>query len=133
VRAGAAISIDVDARYAPDVLILRLTAWPTPAEQTAFLEQMLTLGLRRPVTSAVLDITAVRELPDPDALAEAFARAVGKNAFLSRTACLVQTPEQEQFAATLKQMATRPDDIGVFTAEDAALKWLGVDLARVRP
>ena len=115
------------------MLIIRFTTWPTPDEQTAFLDQMLSLGLRRPITSAVLDITSVHDLPDPDALAAALARAVGKNALLSRTACLVRTPEQEQFANTLQRMAARPDDVRVFLAEDAALRWLGIDPARPRP
>ena len=111
-------------------MICRLTAWPSAAQQAAFHEQMLTLGLRRPVTSALIDITQVRELPDPDALAQALANAVGKNAVFGRAACLVRTTAQDQFAHTLKSMAARPEDVEIFVAEDIALKWLGVDPAR---
>ena len=49
---------------------------------------------------------------------------------LSRVACLVRAPAQEQFAATLQQMAARPDDVGVFAAEDDAMKWLGIEPSR---
>lgn len=90
---------------------------------------MLTLGLRRPITSVVIDITQLHDLPDPDALAEALARAVGRNALFSRAACVAHTPDQQQFAATFKQMTARPDEVGVFDAEADAVKWLGIDPA----
>ena len=114
------------------MLICRFTQWPTAEEQTALLEQMLALGLRRPITSAVIDLTAVDDLPSPDVLAESLARATGKNAVFTRSACVVRTADQERFAATLKTMAARPHDVAVFAAEDAALKWLGIDVRRFK-
>ena len=88
---------------------------------------MVSLGLRRPITSAVLDLTTAHDLPNPDVLAEAYAKAQGMNAVFSRIACVVHTPQQERFATMLKSMATRPNDIGVVFAEEAALRWLGID------
>ena len=93
---------------------------------------MLTLGLRRPITSVLLDFGALTELPNPNTLAEAFAGAVGKKALFSRAACVVQTPEQQRFADTLKHLAGRPDDVAIFPAEETALKWLGIDTARFK-
>ena len=112
------------------MLICRFKQWPSRDQQNAFLEQMLNLGLRRPITSAVIDLTAIDQLPDPAALADAIARAVGKNAVLNRVACLACTPEQEQFCATLQRMVNRPDNVATFLNEDAALKWLGVEQKR---
>ena len=120
------MSIDLDNRYAPDVLICRIREWPSPDQQAAMMEQMLMLGLRKPVTSALLDLTALHHVPNPDTLADALARAVGKNALFSRAACVVHTDQQQHFAAMLRQMSPRPDDIGIFSSEDEGLKWLGV-------
>ena len=97
------------------------------------MEDMLNLGLRRPITSALLDLTGLHHPPDADAVAEAMARAVGKNALFSRAACVVRTAEQRDFAVMLRQMMTRPDDTAIFESEAEALKWLGVDLQRPRP
>ena len=88
---------------------------------------MLTLGLRRPITAALIDVGDLDDLPDPETLAEAIANAVGKNATFSRVACLVRTQAQEQFAGMLQRMAARPDDVAVFFAEGDALKWLGIE------
>ena len=96
------------------------------------LDQMVNLGLRRPITSALLDLTALHEPPNPELLAEALARAVGKNALFSRAACVVRTAEQKNFAALLRQMSTRPDDTAIFESEEEGLKWLGVDPAKPR-
>jgi hypothetical protein len=126
------IGIGLDPRYAPDVLICRFRQWPSPEQQAAMLDQMLTLGLRRPITSALLDLTALHDLPDPDTVAEALARAVGKNALFSRAACVVRTGEQKQFAALLRRMSARPDDLAIFESEDEGLKWLGIDPGRPR-
>ena len=109
------------------MLICRFKQWPSREQQNALLEQMLTLGLRRPITSAVIDITAIDQLPDPDTLADAIAGAVGKNALFGRVACLARTPEQEQFCAALQRMVNRPDNVATFVEEAAALKWLGVE------
>ena len=91
---------------------------------------MLTLGLRSPITSVLLDFTQLQDLPNPDALADALSTAVGRNAVFSRAACMVSTEAQKKFCETLQRMATRPDSVGVFESEAAALKWLGIDPLR---
>lgn len=91
---------------------------------------MLTLGLRRPITSVLLDFSRLHDLPNPDALAEALATAVGRNAVFSRAACVASTGDQKQFCDTLQRMAGRSESVAVFDDEDAALKWLGVEPAR---
>ena len=117
-------SIVVDRRLAPDILIFRFTRWPSLTEQKTLLKSLVTAGQFGPNTSAVLNIVALQELPDPDRLAGGLAQAAANNSVLNRVACVVESPEQARFVETLRMMAPQPAKIGMFFSEADATAWL---------
>jgi hypothetical protein len=117
-------SIVVDDRLAPDILIFRFTRWPSLREQKALLTSLVATGKFGATTTAVLDITALTELPDPDRLAGGLAQAASNNSILNRVACVVESQEQARFVDTLRMMAPQPAKVGLFFSEADALDWL---------
>jgi hypothetical protein len=117
-------SIVLDAQYAPDILILRFTRWPSLADQKAMLRSLVDAKHLTANSSALLNITALAKLPDPDALAGGLAQAQGQNSVLKRIACVVQSNEQAHFVETLRRMAPLPNNIGVFFSDADGLQWL---------
>jgi hypothetical protein len=119
-------SVACDASYAPEILIFRFKRWPASAEQNALLKTLVADRHLAPHSTGVLDITALHddELPDPDLLASGLAQAAGQNSVLRRIACVVRSPEQARFVETLRMMAPKPSNIGVFFTQADALKWL---------
>lgn len=117
-------SIVVDDRLAPEILIFRFVRWPSLTEQKALLTSLVATGKFGSATSAVLDVTALTELPDPDRLAGGLAQAASNNSVLYRVACVVESPEQARFVETLRMMAPQPAKVGVFFSEADAVDWL---------
>ena len=117
-------SIVVDAHLAPDILIFRFTRWPSLTEQRALLKNLVAGGQFGLNTSAVLNIAALHDLPDPDRLAGGLAQAASHNSVLNRVACVVESPEQARFVDTLRMMAPQPAKVGLFFSEADAIQWL---------
>jgi hypothetical protein len=117
-------SVFVDATHAPEILIFRLMRWPALVEQKTLLKTIVESRHLDFNSSAVLDISGVAHLPDPDSLAAALAQAASNRSTLKRVACVVASPEQAQFVETLRMMAPQPGRIAVFFAEDDAIGWL---------
>ena len=117
-------AIEIDASHAPEILIFRMTRWPSLAEQKALLQSLVENKQLRAHSSALLDITELSELPNPDTLADALAQSVTNRAVLKRVACVVASQSQAHFVTTLQKMAPLPSKIGMFFAQGDALKWL---------
>ena len=117
-------SIVVDDTLAPGILIFRFTRWPSLTEQQALLTSLVATGKFGATTTAVLNITALTELPDPDRLAGGLAQAASNNSVLNRVACVVESQDQARFVDTLRMMAPQPAKVGVFFSEADALDWL---------
>lgn len=119
-------SVVYDASYAPEILIFRFARWPSLEEQRTLLKTLAKNQHLRPLSSGLLDITALADnaLPDPDSLASGLAQAASNNAVLRRIACVVASPEQARVVETLRMMAPQPSKIAVFFSQHDALQWL---------
>lgn len=120
----SALAVEVDTRYAPQILICRFARWPSPDEQEILRHRLIGDGHFGASTSAVVDIRRLYDLPNPDQLAHALAQAFGKNSLFKRAACVVESIEQTALVESFRRMATRPNVVGVFFSADDALCWL---------
>ena len=94
------------------------------SEQKALLASLVENRHLSQNSSGLLNITALRDLPDPDSLAGGLAQAQANSSVLKRVACVVESFNQARFAETLRMMAPQPSKIRVFFTEKDALKWL---------
>lgn len=116
------MAIYVNTAYAPELLICRLTDWPSSEEQDRLRGRLIADGFLMSHTSALVDLRNAKELPVDDAslLAGLSPRRNGPH----RIAIVVETREQAAFVTALHAVATAPACIAAFLSEREALKWL---------
>ena len=116
------MAIDVNTAYAPELLICRLTDWPSSEEQDRLRGRLIADGFLMSHTSALVDLREAKQLPVGDAslLAGLTPRRSGPH----RMAIVVQNREQAAFVTELHAVAAAPGFIAAFWSEREALKWL---------
>ena len=119
---NAAVVFDVS--HAPEILIVRFRRWPSLQEQQDLISRLTENEHLSRNSSAVLDLSGVEQLPNPDAIAEGLAQAAARSTAFKRVACVVESLDQSKFAETLRMMAPDPNRVQVFLSEADALRWL---------
>ena len=116
------MAIDVNTAYAPELLICRLTDWPSSEEQDRFRGRLIADGFLMSHTSALVDLRHAKALPagNESLLAGLTPRRNGPH----RMAIVVDTREQAAFVTALHAVAAAPGFIAAFLSEREALKWL---------
>lgn len=115
--------LTVDTSYAPQLLIYRLTEWPSPEEQNQVRARLLVDGLLDEYSCVLVDLRSVRDLPKEDNTKRAIPTSVERRRPL-RTAYVIATADQSAFLDRLQHLAPPYRTIQAFFAERAGMMWL---------
>lgn len=121
----------VDSTRAPASLRITFAdAWPTLDEQRAWRAASVKVGILTPVTRALIDMRALKNLPKFAELNEIVIAAVKDGGWPLNRAYLTNTGMQFAVARQFQMMVPESISIEVFTDEQAAESWLAIAAPR---
>jgi hypothetical protein len=114
---------DVDTAYAPELLIFRLTEWPSVDEQVQLHGRLTARGLLTENTVALIDVRSADMVPT-DAMIQAVAATLKGTGGPQRRAYVVSTQEQAKFIVAVRLQAPPILEMRAFFTEKEAMAWL---------